>query len=132
MEMCIPAGVFPLLITCSIVSLYFSGFNSLYFSSNLRGYFPYISLFVCVVSVFPVPFYFSLSLFRNLFYLCNYKLASAMTVPYYNCSSFFINSSTIFNAVSLIKPPHPCPAFFSLTNSTSLSICFSASYKMQD
>ena len=25
MEMCIPAGVFPLLITCSIVSLYFSG-----------------------------------------------------------------------------------------------------------
>lgn len=31
MDMCMPAGVFPLLMTCSIVSLYFSGFNSLYF-----------------------------------------------------------------------------------------------------
>ena len=40
MDMCMPAGVFPLLITCSIVSLYFSGFNSLYFSSNFLGYFP--------------------------------------------------------------------------------------------
>ena len=63
-----------------------------------------IVLFVCVVSVFPVPFYFSL----------------------------LMKFSTIFNAVSLIKPPQPCPAFFSLTNSTSLSICFNASYKMQD
>ena len=40
MEMCIPAGVFPLLITCSMVSLYFSGWSSLYFSSNFFGYFP--------------------------------------------------------------------------------------------
>ena len=39
-EICIPAGVLPLPITFSMVSLYFSGCSSLYFSSNFFGYFP--------------------------------------------------------------------------------------------
>ena len=48
MEMCIPAGVFPFRITCSTVSWYFSGFSSLYFSSNFFGYFPlYLTRRLC-------------------------------------------------------------------------------------
>ena len=39
-EICIPAGVLPLLITCATVSLYLSGCSSLYFSSNFLGYLP--------------------------------------------------------------------------------------------
>lgn len=50
MEICWPAGVFPFWITCWIVSWYFSGCSSLYFSSNFFGYFPlYLTRRLCGV-----------------------------------------------------------------------------------
>ena len=50
-EICIPAGVLPLLITFSIVSLYFSGLCSLYFSAKVLGWVPlYLTRRLCVLS----------------------------------------------------------------------------------
>ena len=66
-EICIQQGVFPLLVfMLDRVLIFLHKFSSLYFSSNLRGYFPlYRTLRLCGICV---SCFHSISPFNEVFY----------------------------------------------------------------